>query len=546
MKTVLLSVATLLATIVFRNSPPVAAQSPSATASVEGAWAGWLDVAGNYQPMTVSLAPSETPPGTITNLLSGASRPLGAVVVEGSRVRISLADPRFPVLTGVVEGDAISGLAEATGGRTGTFRLIRTASLDVTAKRRYVGAYRFPDGRYLLMDLGYPPGSDMLYAVDAQTGIARAMYPISPTEFRSGPALLVPEPTEETFYFDTAGDRITSVVRQSPGRAAERAVRIEVREEEVRFRNGDVTLAGTLLLPATGGRAAGLVFAHGGGAAVREQFWGFGYLMAARGFAVLAFDKRGTGGSSGNWRGSTFEALADDVIAGARFLRSRSDVDGRRIGFWGLSQGAWIAPIAAVRSGDAAFVITLSGGGLTPAQGELLDSEYEMRKAGMPEQDVLEGLAFQRARDEFMRTGSDWTDYAARLQRAQTRPWWRLPFTDLSGPASAVDPFWSNTKPFYFYDPIPTLQRLRAPMLAIFGEFDTPEGVKANVAGITGALERAKHPDFTIRVFPNGRHNLMDIGGFAPNEYARLQRFVPELFETMASWLERRVMPPSK
>src|SRR4029453_666665 len=114
---------------------------------------------------------------------------------------------------------------------------------------------------------------------------------------------------------------------------------------------------------------------------LREWYWGFGYLMAARGFAVLAFDKRGVGESTGEWRNATFEDLADDAVSGARFLQSRPDVDGRRIGFWGLSQGAWVAPLATVRFGSAAFVVTMSGGGVTPAQGELLDSEYAMRVA---------------------------------------------------------------------------------------------------------------------------------------------------------------------
>ena len=77
----------------------------------------------------------------------------------------------------------------------------------------------------------------------------------------------------------------------------------------------------------------------------------------------------------------------------------------------------------------------------------------------------------------------------------------------------------------------------------MFWELDSPDGVKANVVGIARALEVGKRADITIRVFPNGRHNLMDLAGFSPGEYPRLQRFVPELFETMASWMERRDTP---
>jgi len=182
----------------------------------------------------------------------------------------------------------------------------------------------------------------------------------------------------------------------------------------------------------------------------------------------------------------------------------------------------------------------MSGGGLTPAQAELLDSEYGMRIAGLSQTDVEEGLTFQRTKNEYLRTGEGWNEYASLLKRATVRPWWRLAGTDLSGPNSPDDAYWKETRPFYFYEPAPTLQRLRVPLLAIFGELDSPDGVKANVVGIAGALEVGKRADVTIRVFPNGRHNLMDLEGFPANEYPRLQRFVPELFETMASWMERR------
>ncbi len=119
---------------------------------------------------------------------------------------------------------------------------------------------------------------------------------------------------------------------------AETATRVAIRREEVRFQNGDVWLAGTLLLPDTRGRRyPAMVFTHGGGPALREWFWGLGYLFAARGIAVRAFDKRGVGGSSGNWREASFEDLADDVVGAARLLQSRSDIEKKKIGFWGLS-----------------------------------------------------------------------------------------------------------------------------------------------------------------------------------------------------------------
>src|SRR5687768_9576828 len=115
------AILTLLAAISFGTGgtpQAVVAQSAPGAAVVAGTWAGWVDVGGNFQPIAASLIPGSTPPGTITNLLTGTSRPLGALTIDGTRVRVEQADPRPPVLIGVLEGNRIDGKAEAAGGRT--------------------------------------------------------------------------------------------------------------------------------------------------------------------------------------------------------------------------------------------------------------------------------------------------------------------------------------------------------------------------------------------------------------------------------------------
>jgi uncharacterized protein len=97
---------------------------------------------------------------------------------------------------------------------------------------------------------------------------------------------------------------------------------------------------------------------------------------------------------------------------------------------------------------------------------------------------------------------------------------------------------------FYFYDPAPTLQALKCPLLAIFGELDTPNGVKRNVAALEKTLQAAGHRDYTVKIYPLGRHNLMEVeAGSKAQEFARLKRFVPGLFETMLDWVVQRVKP---
>src|SRR6185436_16470362 len=246
---------------------------------------------------------------------------------------------------------------------------------------------------------------DTLWVTDVKSGEARAVFPRSQTQFTGGPALNVPSPTRKTFTFRGGGVHVIDLDVKGRQSGAF-ATRSPIAREEVTFKNGDVTLSGTLLVPASKGKHPALVYTHGGGAQKREVYWGLGYLFAARGFVVLSYDKRGVGKSTGNWGEASFQDLADDAVAGARFLQARTDVAANQIGFFGQSQGGWIAPLAASRFPDAAFAIALSGGGLSPAETELFDTEYELSKAGYSPNDVKDALAFQKLKNEIIASPS--------------------------------------------------------------------------------------------------------------------------------------------
>jgi pimeloyl-ACP methyl ester carboxylesterase len=93
----------------------------------------------------------------------------------------------------------------------------------------------------------------------------------------------------------------------------------------------------------------------------------------------------------------------------------------------------------------------------------------------------------------------------------------------------------------YGYDPAPTLRASKAPLLAIFGELDTPEGVKANVRAIRQILDQAGRQDYIVKVYPNGSHNLMEVPPDNPNEWVRRRRFPPGLFEMIVDWTTTQV-----
>jgi uncharacterized protein len=393
---------------------------------------------------------------------------------------------------------------------------------------------------------------DLLWVTDAKSGQTRTIFPRSESQFTAGPALYVTSPTQQTLDFRGDGVHVKDLDHKDRQSGAF-ATRVAIRQEEVTFKNGDVTLSGTLLLPAaplsSKVKRPALVFVHGSGQQWREMYWGLGYLYAARGFAVLAYDKRGVGKSTGNWRESSFQELADDAVAGAKLLQTRNDIAANQIGFWGQSQGGWIAPLAASRLPEAAFAVALSGGGLTPADTELFDTEYELTKAGYTADEVKQALAWQKLKDEIIGLPSDnakWDAYTKARAIAKDKKWFRHPGIDIYGPETRDHGFWTLMRRSYLYDPAPTLRASKAPLLAIFGELDSPEGVKAQVSAIKRIMDQAGHRDYVVRVLPNAGHNLMEVPADNPNESVRLTRFPPGLFEMMVEWTTTHVRRRAK
>ena len=132
--------------------------------------------------------------------------------------------------------------------------------------------------------------------------------------------------------------------------------------------NGGVSLAFTLDLPPGKGPFPAVVMGHGSGRITRDELAPLAARWTRMGFAVLRFDKRGTGESTGTFipvgthdSPTVFPQLASDVVAAVRYVRTRPEIDPRRVGLTGWSQAGWILPLAARELGDAAFLVLFSG-----------------------------------------------------------------------------------------------------------------------------------------------------------------------------------------
>ncbi len=287
--------------------------------------------------------------------------------------------------------------------------------------------------------------------------------------------------------------------------------------EEIRFANGDLELAGTVYAPPGPGPHPGLVFLHGSGPQTRDSYirW-FADRFARAGFVTLIYDKRGTGESSGaRWPETPggFHELARDGAAAVRAVAARPDVDAGRIGVWGLSQGAWLGPLAA-QGGGIAFVLMFSGGGVSPAEQELYDDEVKLRARGFPEEDISQAIAYLRLADDYVRSGSDadWERFATAREAARAESWY--PHLDRFPqilPREA--PVWAGLRTDLDYDPVPVLETIRVPVLVMLGERDELTPTQETARRIEAALSRAGNSEFTVRIVPGADHGLWLLPG---------------------------------
>ena len=173
------------------------------------------------------------------------------------------------------------------------------------------------------------------------TPVAPARCSRSDGQFVAGPSVSTGFPVAVRLRMVRDGaDRVQRVDFERRGKVVQALRKEFYSEVPVRYGNGDVSIAGSLLLPSSPGPHAAIVMIHGSGAVTRDALRPFADHFARNGVAVLITDKRGTGLSTGRWARATFDDLAEDALAGVRYLRSRPEIQANAIGVHGMSLGA--------------------------------------------------------------------------------------------------------------------------------------------------------------------------------------------------------------
>jgi len=314
------------------------------------------------------------------------------------------------------------------------------------------------------------------------------------------------------------------------------------RTEDVRYRNGDLTLAALLMVPSHEGAAAddvparpAAVILQGSGSSDRSNPWSRAIAeeLVDAGLVVLLTDKRGSGASEGDWRSADFGDLASDALAGVDFLRSRSEVDPDRVGLVGLSQGGWVAPLAAARSAGIAFVVDVSGTSVSFAEQSHHEMANTARHAGLTPEQVREVLALNRAAGEYLLTG-DWASYERARTRGVQSEWGAVA---AGFPDTPDAPIWTFLRGVVDYSPMPYWTQIEAPVLVLYGEEDEADNVPVaeSVRRLEHAFSTIGKENAEIVVVPGTGHAFID---------PERQELVLAFVESLTGWIRSTVVRP--
>jgi uncharacterized protein len=510
--------------------------------SIAGRWVGeyHLDGKATYISVTFKVAKESVSGEMIFPVEDNpAHQPFTAISLDGNRIRFQARPSNgSTIFAGNIEGGWIRGKVTRENS-SGSFELIHLVRIDPNLLNNYVGDFETDQGRFIIV--GRTLAS--LYYFDELSGRTGPLLATSETDFFSGPSNGVSYPVDAKVNFQKDSGAISALtfsLGSDPAISAKK-VKLYKIEDDITFQNGNVKLSGQLKIPITTGPYPAVVMLAGSNAQSRygqDCILGFNADFLARlGFAVLSYDKRGTGKSTGEREDI---GLDGDALAGIEMLRQRKDIDPKRIGIWGLSEGGMIAPQVAVQT-NIAFIVNVSGDVVRGDQQEIDRVELQLRADGFPEDQIREAVAFQRLKFDYALTGKDWGEYLAAYNKYKDRKWFPDPYV---GPPSSKDDSafeeWrtgaSSLSPGDYWG------KYKNPALFFYGEFETYSKSSSDIALLKEAMKKAGNTHYTIEIIPGAEHTMRQAKTGGPRELPYLNRFVPAYFDTLRDWLRKTAM----
>ncbi|MEO7694359.1 MAG: alpha/beta hydrolase [Chryseolinea sp.] len=335
--------------------------------------------------------------------------------------------------------------------------------------------------------------------------------------------------------------------------------------EDVSFSNvnANVTLSGTLTIPAAVNRKHPVVILiSGSGPQNRDGEW-IGHKpflviadhLTRQGIAVLRYDDRGFGKSSGDFQKSTSMDFSTDVESAVQFLKTREDIDIEKIGLIGHSDGAMIAPMVAARSSDVSFIVLLGAPGILGSELMIKRQELLERQEGKSETEIERSKKFIETIIGITVNSKTEKDLGVALTEFANENKDQIP-ADQIPPAMTKEQFISRQvamlsspwfKYFYTYDPRPILEKVKCPLLALTGNKDVQAPSVYNLPAIKDALISGGNDDVTVKELQTLNHMFQECSTGRLDEYAKIdQTFSPIALNEISDWVLQKVSEVSR
>lgn len=326
--------------------------------------------------------------------------------------------------------------------------------------------------------------------------------------------------------------------------------------EDIIFENkkAGITLAGTLTLPKQDGVFPAVILISGSGPQNRNEellghkpFLVLSDYLTKNGIAVLRYDDRGVAASKGNFKTATSLDFSTDVEAGIEYLKTRKEINKSKIGLIGHSEGGIIAPMVASKSKDVAFIVLLAGTGIQGDQLLLLQQQLIGKASGMSDEDLQKNnLANRKVFDIVNKSVNleqlqiDLTNYIKQTLKDNPNAEKPVEMSEEDFVKLQVQKI-ATPWMYYFirYNPAPTLEKVKCPVLALNGEKDLQVPPKENLAVIKEALSKDGNKKVTVKELANLNHLFQECKTGSPQEYATIeQTFSPTALTEILKWIQ--------
>jgi pimeloyl-ACP methyl ester carboxylesterase len=337
------------------------------------------------------------------------------------------------------------------------------------------------------------------------------------------------------------------------------------RHEEIFFTSTDnITIAGTLTLPNCIIPNAAVFLIAGMGQTDRDYtssqrkkpYLILAEYLAARGIAVLRTDKRGVGRSTGTFDVTlTSDELAADVVAGIKFLKAHGEINPKKIGLVGHSEGGLIAAMVAAESKDVAFVVLLSPAIATTIDAVVSNTVLQLKADGASEEVIAYNTKINCEILRIIARVADAEDAVLPTIASFKKYWQALPLplaNEISRQFFALNAanalrrikFFNSPwyRRFFTYNPALWFAKITIPVLAIGGELDWITSPDLAFPIISTGLTKAHNQDFELARLPRLNHSLQTCVTGAFNEYATIEEPIAlVVLEKIATWFLARI-----